>query len=594
MKKGIYFSLDAMLAIILIISGITMLKVLYISPSLTSQDYLSRDIADIFAEATLSELDLTHASMMISNGTIQNENISAMEQLGELWSSGENEIISKIMDEFKEKYTPNKQFSIFFESDNVYETGAQADADFVSAKRMVSGITANRTRTGFIARAIATKTRKNTTLVAMGDVIISSVRKTSGQQNSNQVEIVYDVDIPQNATILDSYWFIEAAWTGTKFKAYVDDVYIPGSDATGDKLLTGLNSYFSTGENMAKIVYRPGSSGDEGGDDGASHVVVKYEISDINTLPDFTRHYFANVKSNCSIRYKKPVFILGDLSEMHVNMSLEATAATLKINFEGEECSISTKTVASRRAFWSNSDITSRLLVCGMDYHDFNEKYIWVIVDADTYNQRENYGKFRQIVNTSYIYTKQNLSSTVYGYLDVTMPITEVKYSTSLSGSFYRYLSWFYNYTNTSIPLFLNGQFAWLYYTGTDPSQRAKSNNQLLYSHPSQNFIYEFARFGHTGDYVQNTGNNFSISFGSGYGVNPFNSFVYFTSLVPNLVPYGGTFDTEQDALDDAEDRLNSMLGNAIEALEVDTSTLSVSNVPSLWGPLIFQVHSWK
>jgi len=133
-----------------------------------------------------------------------------------------------------------------------------------------------------------------------------------------------------------------------------------------------------------------------------------------------------------------------------------------------------------------------------------------------------------------------------------------------------------------------------LYYTGTTPSQLVKANLDTLYSSPPSSLIKEFARFGYTNKYMKNGENNFSLSFGSGYGINPFKSLAYFTFLIKNLVPYGNTFDSEEDALNDAKQRLNNTLGSNVKALKIETKAMGVGHVPSLWGPLLVEVRSWK
>jgi len=63
--------------------------------------------------------------------------------------------------------------------------------------------------------------------------------------------------------------------------------------------------------------------------------------------------------------------------------------------------------------------------------------------------------------------------------------------------------------------------------------------------------------------------------------------------LVPSLVGYGKVFDTEEEALSEASERLNKALGSYVTALEIMGEVNSVSGVPSLWGPLIVEGKTW-
>ncbi len=590
MRRGIYFSMDALLATMLLVSGIMAFRILYIAPNNAFMDYTSRDIGNVMADISCQDAGLPYLEQLMENGTLRDNNASFLEKLGELWAQNKKYEMRKLLNDFRRKYLPESEFSVYIQNELVYNTYHESETNIVSAKRMVSGITANRTQTGYIARAIASKAVKNNTLVVMGDVITSAVTNPWGWNNYNSVYVVYTVDIPDGADISDAYWFIEAAWTDNKFSAYINGNYIGSSN--GDATFTNLKDYFHSGRNYAEVVYSYGWGGYEGGEDGASHIVVKYTVNTTNTVADMSRHYFADVRSKCSIRYKKPVFISGELDSVYVNMSVNSTNATLIINYNGNDYLISKKSVVNYSAIWSDSEIRSQLAGYGLNYTNFTGKFVWFDVDLDTYESSEYTGNLRELFNKSYIYTEQELSSIVYKYIDITDTVDDYDYSEQQSGDFYRKVNWYYNYSNSSIPLFLKAQFAWLYYTGTTPSQVVKSNHIILYQSPP--LIHEFARFGHDGDSVINGRNNFSLSFSYGYAVNPFNSFVTFSYLVPNMVPYGATFDTEGEALNDAKERLNETLGNAIEALNVETEALGIGRVPSLWGPILVEVRSWK
>lgn len=55
--------------------------------------------------------------------------------------------------------------------------------------------------------------------------------------------------------------------------------------------------------------------------------------------------------------------------------------------------------------------------------------------------------------------------------------------------------------------------------------------------------------------------------------------------LLPDHVPYGDIFDSEQEAKDNAVSRLESLLGNFMNVTQIDVDSVSVGNVPWMWGP---------
>ena len=79
----------------------------------------------------------------------------------------------------------------------------------------------------------------------------------------------------------------------------------------------------------------------------------------------------------------------------------------------------------------------------------------------------------------------------------------------------------------------------------------------------------------------------------SGCDVLP-ESALYYHIWVPNSVGYGDVFNTSQEALDDAVVRLNETLGKYAVATNIKTETSSISGVPSLWGPVKFEIRVWS
>src|SRR3989338_2146766 len=126
--------------------------------------------------------------------------------------------------------------------------------------------------------------------------------------------------------------------------------------------------------------------------------------------------------------------------------------------------------------------------------------------DLDTYTLKTTKGISRQILPNSYVEVDFTPSSNIYGMIDITkiVPIYSFanKCQTS-SGEFYSNLTWKFNASNSSEPLMLDSQLAWLYQSGTDPSQKVWANRNVLYQHPPSPLIRELARFG----YVKGTDN---------------------------------------------------------------------------------------
>ena len=67
-----------------------------------------------------------------------------------------------------------------------------------------------------------------------------------------------------------------------------------------------------------------------------------------------------------------------------------------------------------------------------------------------------------------------------------------------------------------------------------------------------------------------------------------------FSILVPSMVSYGGNFPTEEDAVADANSRLDGILGEYAEATAIENEAISMSQVPWMWGPAYLTLEMWK
>ncbi len=63
--------------------------------------------------------------------------------------------------------------------------------------------------------------------------------------------------------------------------------------------------------------------------------------------------------------------------------------------------------------------------------------------------------------------------------------------------------------------------------------------------------------------------------------------------LIPSFVSYGKIFENEEDAINDAINRLQNLIGSEINILEISNETLSTGNIPWMYGPLLLKVKVW-
>ena len=604
MKKSFLFTVDAIIGSILLVSVLIMLSYNYnTNSSLDNGLQMGYELINSFANMKVNNVNNAYVKSLVADGTITDQNESVLDAIGELWAANETDIAGNVIANLTQDMGMNGyNYGFYIDNQSIFiknKTTLSKSSSLIIASRMVSGIDYNKTRLGYIARAYATKITKNTTFTLMGDVISSSVRKPWGGTNHNKVSVTYYFDLPNQIHTNSAELYYEAPWTGDNFKAYYDGSFIPGSSGVGSKLVD-MNGYDFEGTHNLTLVSWYRSNSYEGGDDGASHLVVKYSTNLSSTIQSMNNFSFAQVVSDCSIKYKKPVFPVGSLKSMDVHLNVTAKKVYFSIIVDGVNYPLKTINIAYDKSGvaldFNDSYLRSLLLSHGIDYDSLSNKYFWFQINLGTYSSAEIKSYEREIHKGSYASINTNINPLEYGKIDVTTLLDCSSKSNFMSDGFYSHLEWGYDSSSAIAPLKIDSQLSWLYYSGHDPSQLAMSNSQILYQHPPQPLVIEFSRFGFTNDNVNfiNGLNKYVLNFGSSYGVDPDHSIVAFTFLVNNQVPYGNTFPTEKAALDDAVLRLKKVLGSYVNALDISEQSVKLSGVPTLWGPITIEIRIWK
>lgn len=637
-KRGVVLTLDSIIAfgiMTVIISSLMFIRIESNYPYLAAQQMhsMSEDVLTILSESKINEVtsqSLIDAYMLsgVLNETDLDKN--TIDIIGSLWSAGRIEEAANITKDILNDFLPsNFGYRLLIDDDNVYNSSdttrlAYSDSTIsISSNRIASGYEKYRATEGYVARALARSVEKSNTLIVMGDVIYSSISKSDqgdkcAGANGNTVNISYIIDVPIDANITDAYWFVESSWVDDKFKIFLNGQFL--FQSTGDPKDGGshlldyddLRVYLHTGRNIGHVEYRWGNpdinagGGCEGGDDGATHFVVRYNTTQLTTLQSFKKQHFQTVKSEMPIRYKKPVFVVGDIYNMSVRLNLtnetQVKNVTLKFIWNGRFYNISTKDVSNGIVEWYDEEIKNILTSQGISYDDLSGKYFWFMADIDEYYRYGFTDYERTIVSEdSYISLNYSELEEVYNYIDITRTLDNYVGADPTSAvGFYKYVRWDYNLTN-KIPLLSKWQLAWLYNSGSDPQQLARSNDYTLYNHdpsdPSSDpLIIEFVRFGHdiNPDGILIAGDNkFELNFSSGYGINPGNSLGHTVFLIPASVSYGDIFVNETGASDDAIQRLNDILGEEVSTIDIVVESVSVAGVPYMWGPVQIKLQLW-
>ena len=635
--KGIVFTLDSIIAfgiMIFVISFLVFFRTDTASPYLAAQQLhsMSEDVLTIFSESKINEVvSQSLLDYYVSEGVLNATDLdkNTIDIIGALWSGGKTDEAANITKHILETFIPqNMGYGLSIDDDDVYNSSDTSRPSIddsylvIASNRIASGYEKYKATEGYVARALAKSVEKSNTLIIMGDVIYSSISKADAGtrctgSSGNRVNISYFIDVPIGATITNASWFVESSWADDKFKIFLNGVFLFEStgnpDDGGRSLLTwdDLQGIIHAGRNYGVVEYRWGNpdenagGGCEGGDDGATHIVVDYNTTELSTLERFDKQYFQTVKSEASIKYKKPIFLIGDLYNMSVHINLtnntEVKNATLYFNWKGVTYNISVKEPVDGIVEWSDAEIRSVLDSNGITYDELSGRYFWFILDVDEYHRAELIDYERYIEGEdSYVSLNYSKDEDIYNYIDLTRTIDDYVGDDPDLYGFYKYVRWDYNLTN-KMPLFSKWQLAWLYYSSSDPEQLARANDIALYNHDPANassdpLIIEFVRFGYDTepDGVLIAGDNkFELNFTNGYAISPLYSLGHTTFLVPASVSYGDVFEIEADAVDDAVQRLEEILGEDVSTIDIIVESLSVAGVPYMWGPAQVKLKMW-
>ncbi len=143
MKRGIYFTLDALFGALLIGLALVLSSQYFISEATQPQvNYYSQDIVNSLSNIKISEVNDTYVKYLISSGQITYLNNTVIEQIGEFYVLNKTGMAENLSEIVSRKLVPEKfGFEILVNDESVYHnSGITQKKDLVSSRRLISGI----------------------------------------------------------------------------------------------------------------------------------------------------------------------------------------------------------------------------------------------------------------------------------------------------------------------------------------------------------------------------------------------------------------------------------------------------------------------
>ena len=619
--KGVFFTLDGILAATLLIAAVIIIPQFVVSTTPTAKTtFEAQDSINVLAELKVSEVNSAYIQSLIASEVISNPDQSVLEQIGAFWAVDDianaqilsREVLGSLLGDYE----------LVVDGESIY--GSIGGTQVIVFKRMVSGITKGREQEGFSARAIATKVKKNHT------EIFRIHPQGSGNDGGQGVKILTHVDVPSNnisnATLHISIHYGNSNINSMGFKVNGNDLGIDQSDWLYDAEsnvtdntnvaytvvdVTDSMSISNPSENYIEFELVSQNSGHAHIHPG-SRVEVTYESTEEAEAETSVteRLYFSDILSRETGKKRSGVWAV-----MPINIPSGASVTDATLHLHGKDiegysmqqvlsrgkgnCSGLNSTNAYNIRAYMNDNLVFNSSSSNWPNGEFEQDYdLTALVQPNTnvvslyMNMYQDcfWGKgdtqlyadvFLDPDGSSYVeysYDRPPSSSGEFGTIEITAserfntpPGNDVTFDKTLIAPKRAFIE-LATLDSQDVTNWANGNLVF--------------QTPRPYVTPGAIFI--------DNSYMQSGTNIFRSLDCIGCTILPESSLT-FTTLVPNSVPYGEPFDLEQDAIDDAEDRLEDLLdGMNIEVLEINDETISLSNVPSLWGPVLVEVRTWR
>ncbi len=636
MKKGFFFTMDALIAITLI--SFAFLATAIIKPSMPSENtgyermhYITEDAMQIFGMTTFSEISSPVSDEIFENTNITEDylNKSLLEVIGFLWADGSTEYVENISRDFFPGLIPTKyRYAIsannIGEEKNIlyssvgYPPPAGEAITLTKASRLISGYKKDAVIAGYSSRAWASKITKNASKVFEfnpeggsydpgGKVYITkkfflnaseiynatlhiSIHRGTSALSSNSIIIDGGADLIGSVNWLYTQSKTEAGKaTNMDFGVIDITTELNASPAGWHEIEIMLKSQDDFNTHL-----HPGTK-----------IELIYKTNEERTLTGMysERKYFDNIESYQAGTKKRgtwaimPLNVPRSANVKNVTLHLRALDVyndpakdDIQIYFNNQSIFNVTDPAATYDTYLdltdyvnSSKNSTNVLSV----YIDSFENDFWGLTNVEFYSEPETDENASSYVYLEYDWSSEDMFR--YGYIEV----STIK---PLGGAIENPKTYYEDFgTNEITSAYLQiAQLDSESVTVTVEPQGGEKNTVFvsprLRAMPST--LYIDPSYFNTS--ANNTINISDLCLTLNCPILPESSIEY-NLFIPSQVGYGNVFNSSENAQDDAISRLLAALGDHASAdqIEVDTP-MSTSSIPWMYGPAIITFEVWK
>lgn len=160
MKRGFFFSTDAILAFFTVIAGILAISVLYTHSQPKAQiDYLPQDVVRMLSAVKVSELDNEYLLLLIENGTLSEKEFdnTIIEAAGLLWVKNQASAATLLLQNITDKLVPSRfGLEIVIGNETMHYRSSLREQQVSAYRSMITGLEKTRPIRGTSARIFLT------------------------------------------------------------------------------------------------------------------------------------------------------------------------------------------------------------------------------------------------------------------------------------------------------------------------------------------------------------------------------------------------------------------------------------------------------
>ncbi len=196
-KKGVFFSTDALVALIIIfLSILVIFPLIKYSPS---EDFIQQDVVKVLSLLKVGDIDNSYVQNLISQGVISNLNNSLLEQIGEFYVT-DVDLAKEMAEEVLSNISEGDNIGIWYENSLIFSknTSSFEDSEDIKVDRIIiSGIREGDSVTGFSSRSYLSRSMQTKYFYFggyVGDGNISMNMNYNGDLSSIKFEIAINND----------------------------------------------------------------------------------------------------------------------------------------------------------------------------------------------------------------------------------------------------------------------------------------------------------------------------------------------------------------------------------------------------------------